>query len=98
MRGRDIPHGLSVPSDDGMPGAGWSGPPDERQAPGQSAQRHPGNGTAKQLSAPDSAHLTQRRAFGATRRVADQLRPALTVEVWESPAVGAASPISLGST
>jgi hypothetical protein len=39
-----------------------------------------------------------RRAFGATSRVPDQFRPALTVEVCDSPAVGAASPISLGST
>ncbi len=42
--------------------------------------------------------LRYRRALGATRRVADQLRPALTVEVCDRPAVGAASPISLGST
>ena len=39
-----------------------------------------------------------RRALGATSRVPDQFRPALTVEVCDSPAVGAASPISLGST
>jgi len=37
-------------------------------------------------------------ALGATSRVPDQLGPALTVEVWDRPAVGAASPISLGST
>jgi len=40
----------------------------------------------------------QRRDLGATRRVPSQSRPALTLEVWESPALGAASPISLGST
>jgi hypothetical protein len=39
-----------------------------------------------------------RRAFGATSRVPDQFRPALTVDVCDSPAVGADSPISLGST
>jgi hypothetical protein len=42
--------------------------------------------------------LPYRRAFGATRRVPDQSRAALTLEVWDSPAVGAASPMSLGST
>jgi len=42
-----------------------------------------------------STHL---RALGATSRVPDQSRPALTVEVCDNPAVGAASPISLGST
>jgi hypothetical protein len=40
----------------------------------------------------------QRRDLGATRRVPSQSRPALTLEVCESPALGAASPISLGST
>src|SRR5260221_3150201 len=40
----------------------------------------------------------QRLALGATRRVAAQFFPALTVDVCDSPAVGAASPISLGST
>src|SRR5580693_78992 len=40
----------------------------------------------------------QRRAFGATSREPDQSLAALTVEVCASPAVGAASPISLGST
>src|SRR5580704_7036821 len=39
-----------------------------------------------------------RRAFGATSRVPDQSRAALTLEVCDRPAVGAASPISLGST
>src|ERR1700722_20602581 len=39
-----------------------------------------------------------RRASGAPSLVLDQFRPALTVEVCERPAVGAASPISLGST
>jgi hypothetical protein len=42
--------------------------------------------------------LYYRRAFGATRRLPDQSRPALTLDVWESPAVGADSPMSLGST
>jgi len=40
----------------------------------------------------------QRLALGATRRLADQFFPALTVDVCDNPAVGAASPISLGST
>ena len=42
--------------------------------------------------------MGQRRAFGATSREPDQSRPALTLDVWASPAVGAASPMSLGST
>ena len=42
--------------------------------------------------------LSQRRALGATSLLPDQSRPALTVDVWDRPAVGAASPISLGST
>ena len=39
-----------------------------------------------------------RRALGATNLDPDQSRAADTLEVWASPAVGAASPISLGST
>src|SRR6185437_14540749 len=60
--------------------------------------------TSTATGPPDLPGLTcqgprrQRRAFGATSLVPDQLRPALIVEVCESPAVGAASPISLGST
>ncbi len=46
-------------------------------------------------SVPTSRYL---RAFGATSLLADQSRPALTVQVCESPAVGADSPMSLGST
>src|SRR5579875_1389760 len=40
----------------------------------------------------------QRRALGATSREPDQSLAALTLEVWARPAVGAASPMSLGST
>src|SRR6266702_6808919 len=49
-------------------------------------------------SAPPRGAPPQRRAFGATSRVPDQSLPALTVDVCDSPAVGAASPTSLGST
>ena len=38
------------------------------------------------------------RALGATRREPDQSLAAHTLDVWARPAVGAASPMSLGST
>src|SRR5215475_11348676 len=61
--------------------------------PGERRRRPEGT-----LTAGSASRVGQRRARGATSRLADQLRPALTVDVWERPAVGAASPISLGST
>jgi hypothetical protein len=47
---------------------------------------------------PVPAASGQRRALGATSLVPDQFFPALTVDVCDRPAVGAASPTSLGST
>src|SRR6185312_11078755 len=60
----------------------------------------PGDQLAARSARPaaPSVSARYRRALGATSRVADQFLPALTVDVCESPAVGAASPISLGST
>lgn len=43
------------------------------------------------------AHRFPARARGATSRVPAQSRPAETELVWDRPAVGAASPMSLGS-
>ena len=67
----------------------------------QSATSCPGARTPEAASigsAGRSGPSAQRRDLGATRRVPSQSRPALTLEVCESPALGAASPISLGST
>ena len=71
------------------------------RAPGQHSVCHQGmprrrlTGNGRGLLLGGSYYL---RAFGVTSLVLDQFRPALTVEVWASPAAGAASPISLGST
>jgi hypothetical protein len=70
----------------------FAAPPQEaaaRTRAALSASRRPLEGARR---------AAQRRAFGATNRVPDQSLPALTVEVCDSPAVGADSPISLGST
>jgi hypothetical protein len=46
----------------------------------------------------DGAWSAYLRALGATKREPDQSLAADTLDVWARPAVGAASPMSLGST
>lgn len=69
-----------------------------RAAPGAACRMNRGLLTQRLCPARVQGTPIHLRAFGATSRVPSQSRAALTLEVWDSPAVGAASPMSLGST